>query len=35
LTKVQSGVEVDFVNRDDVLEQWASTWARVLDTAPA
>jgi AcrR family transcriptional regulator len=32
LTKVQSGVEVDFVNRDDVLEQWASTWARVLDS---
>jgi AcrR family transcriptional regulator len=32
LTKVQSGVKVDFVNRDDVLEQWASTWARVLDS---
>lgn len=34
LTKVQLGVDVDFVKRDNVLEQWASIWARVLDSVP-
>lgn len=34
LTKIQLGVKVEFVKRDDVLDQWASTWARVLDAPP-